>query len=301
MAATTFAALKAKNDPLVISALDWAVMLHPWAAGCSYMPTAITDSSGVLQALPSGWVSAGEIQQKAGADLTPDIKTSEIDGYGSGPARRIIPTSEGFQVDYTAQEWTATNLGMYHNMDLSSVATAPGVGFRARKSAQLSVRYWSVLLIGFDGSPGQEIYPWFAYGKMTASKRNKMSGQQGSELGMPMTLSMLYDNVWGDAYDFGVAGVGWDAIAPGAGFGPTPTSITVSPSTATMTAGQQIQLVVLDNNGFDRTSACAFVSGTPAKATVTTGGRITAVASGTSTITATYGALTPATCAVTVS
>lgn len=65
-------------------------------------------------------------------------------------------------------------------------------------------------------------------------------------------------------------------------------SIDMTPATATVAVAATRQLTVIDSNGFDVTASTVFVSGTPAKATVSGGGLVTGVASGTSTITATY-------------
>ncbi|WP_280393041.1 Ig-like domain-containing protein [Nocardia wallacei] len=301
MAPTTFSALKDKRDPLVFSALDWLVLLHPWSEGCPYMPTDLTDASGVLQTLPAGWVTAGEIQKKAGIDLTPDTKSEDVEGYGSSAPRRTIVTGEGFQIDYTGQEWRKINLEMYHNTDLSTVSAVPGKGFKARKTTQLTARYYSAILLAYDGMPTEEIMPFFEYGKVSVTKRNKMSGQQGAELGLPMTLTAYEDSAWGSLYDFGVCGAGFDAVAADAGFVGAATAIEVTPATATLPVGGQVQLLVIDDNGFDRTAECTWASSNTARATVDATGRVTAVATGTAaTITATLGALND-TAAVTVS
>ncbi|KIU18488.1 hypothetical protein TL10_02405 [Mycolicibacterium llatzerense] len=50
-----------------------------------------------------------------------------------------------------------------------------------------------------------------------------------------------------------------------------------------------MQLKAEDNHGADRTAAATWVSATPAKATVSSTGKVTPVATGTTDITATYG------------
>ncbi len=300
MPATTFLALKDKRDPLVISALDWLVALHPWSAGASYFPTDLTDASGVLQALPNGWLTSGEIQKAAGVSLAPDLTTAEVEGYGSSGPRRVIPTAEKFTIDYFAQEWRKINLQIWHNTDLSTAAATPGKGFRATKTSALNVFYYSALVVARDANPTGDLYPYFMFPKVMVSKRAAMAGQTGKELGLPATMTILDDADFGGLYDFGVAGAGFDSIATDAGFLGAPASINVVPATLTLAVGETAQLTVTDSNGFNRTSEATYVSGTPAKATVDASGRVTAVATGTSTVTATLGALTD-TCAVTVS
>lgn len=83
-------------------------------------------------------------------------------------------------------------------------------------------------------------------------------------------------------------------------------SIKVTPPTAAIVGTGTKQLTATDSNGFDITTACAWTSGTTAKATVGSAtGLVTGVAAGTSTITATYtppgGSALTSTCLVTVS
>lgn len=304
MTATTFLALKGKNDSLVLSALDWLVMLHPWSAGASYMPADLCDSSGVLQALPAGWDTSGEIQKAAAVSLAPELTTVPIEGYGSSGPRRVIPTAETMTIDYIAQETRKINLGIYHNVDLSTTSATPGKGFSYSKTSALNNFEYSAILIARDQNASGDVYVWFKFPRVQVSKKAAMQGQTGKELGLPFTFTILDDADYGSGdggvYDFGISGAGFDSIALDAGFLSTPSSVSVSPSAATLITGEMLQLVVTDSNGYDRTAECTWDSSTPADATVSDSGRVTAVATGSSTITATLGALSD-TCAITVS
>lgn len=81
------------------------------------------------------------------------------------------------------------------------------------------------------------------------------------------------------------------------------TSINMLPATSTKAAGQTTQLAVTatyaDASTATVTEDCAFVSSDPTKATVSATGLITFVATGASTITATYGGKTDTTVATT--
>ncbi|WP_036560590.1 Ig-like domain-containing protein [Nocardia brasiliensis] len=300
MAATTFLELKDKQDPLVMSALDWLVCLHDWAPGASYFPTDLTDSSGVLQTLPAGWKTSGELQKAAAVSLAPDTQTATIDGYGSPMPRREIMTGEMLSIDYVAQEWRKINLELAHNMSLATVTAEPGKGFRARKLPTLDVRYYSALVIAKDTNSSGALYPFFMYPKCSVKKRGAMQGQVGKELGLPFTLGILDDPVFGGSYDFGIAGAGFDSIAATAGFVGAATAISVTPPATTLAVGEQLQLLVIDDNGFDRTAECTYGTSNAGRATVTPTGRVTAVAVGSAaTITATLGALSD-TSAITV-
>lgn len=316
MSVALFQQLKGKNDPLVTVPLNSMVALHPWSPGATYIPANICDpTSGALQGLQPGWSTGGELQKKAGIDITPDRKTSDVEGAGSLVPRRTVITSEGVSIDYTAQEWRKVNMSVFYGVDMSQVWVNPTSGeWRAHKSASPIQQYFSMIVLAFDGLPSSEVYPFWIFPKVACPKVGKISLVDGSEMAFPSTLTIYEDNAYvssdgyvGPLYDFGVAGLGNIALAKDAGFTQV-TSITVSPSTKTLTHSpvQTQQLTVTDSNGLDVTAWCSFSSGTPADATVSAGGFVTAVATGSSVITASYtpyGATTAltGTCTVTVS
>lgn len=78
------------------------------------------------------------------------------------------------------------------------------------------------------------------------------------------------------------------------------TTITVAPATSTKAAGSTTQLTVTGSDGVDLTAVADYSTSNATKATVTDTGLVSFVATGTATITASYGGHT-ATCAVTVS
>jgi len=229
MSVTDFLTLKAKNDPLVTAPLNSLVLLHKWSSGAAYIPTSITDSTGALQALPggaTGWRTAGELQKKAGLDMTPNQKNTDIEGLGSAAPRRTIATSQGLDLDFTAQEWRKVNMEMFYGTDLSAITADPVSGeWRGHKSASLTQQYWSAIVLAFDGIPGSEVYPFWIYPKLAVTKTGKISLQDGSEIAFPSTLTVYNDTAFissdgvkAPLYDFGVAGIGNLALAPSAGF-----------------------------------------------------------------------------------
>ncbi|HMH59211.1 MAG TPA: Ig-like domain-containing protein [Galbitalea sp.] len=311
-----FQQMKDKQDPLVLAPLNSLVFAHKWSIGADYIPDNICDpETGELLTLPVDWLTLGELQKKAGVDMTPDQKTSDVEGLGSLPARRTITTSEGLAIDFTAQEWRKVNTELYYGTDLSSTwANAVSGEWRGHKMVQSTSDYWSIIVLAFDGIVGSEIYPFWIFPKVMNTKAGKMSLADGSEIAFPSTLTCYQDaayvssdGVVGSFYDFGVSGVGNIPLAKIGGFMEV-TDITVSPSTATLAhspAGTK-QLTVTDSNGRDVTAYSTFTSGTPDDATVSASGLVTAVAAGSSVITASYTpdgadeALTD-TCTVTVS
>lgn len=296
----TILSLKDKNDDLVIVPGDLTVIACRWGDGA--IPTAITSTAaGTLMPLPAGWFSAGEIDKKAGADITPDSQTAPIEGYGSMVPRRVVKTSESVTLDFTAQESRKVNFGMFWGMDLSSATADATTGeWQVKKTAQSNVEYFSVILIAQDGAAGNEIYPYWIFPKMSVTKSGKIGFQVDGALSMPISLTAYEDPAFGGYVAFGQAGKGNQALNGAAGFLPPATSITVAPATKTLAVAATQQLTVTDNNGTDVTSQVTYSTSAAAKATVSASGLITGVATGSATITATLGSLT-GTCAVTVS
>ncbi|WP_067891200.1 Ig-like domain-containing protein [Nocardia vaccinii] len=309
-----FQQMKDKQDPLVFAPLNSLAFAHKWSIGASYIPQHICDpTTGALLPLPQGWQTLGELQKKAGVDMTPDVKTSDVEGLGSLAPRRTIKTSEGLAIDYTAQEWRKVNHELYSGADLSDTwANSTSGEWRGHKMISSTSDYWSLIVIAFDGIVGSEYYPYWILPKLANTKPGKVSLADGSEIAFPQTLTCYQDSAFvssdgvvGSFYDFGVAGVGNIPLAKLGGFMQV-TAITVSPSTATLAVAGTQQLKVTDSNGKDVTAWSTFSSGTPADATVSSSGLVTAVATGSSVITASYtpdGATTAltGTCNVTVS
>ncbi|MDG3012457.1 Ig-like domain-containing protein [Rhodococcus sp. D2-41] len=298
MANVTYASLVDKNDNLVIVPRQLAVLVAPYSTP---IPAALTDATGLV-GLPAGWSKAGQISREK-AELAMDGKTDSIQGYGSMVPRRVIKTEESMQFNFSSQELKKLNYELFFGQDLSDVQVDGNGEWRAYKSAAADIMYYSVILIGRDGGGALEVFPYWIFPKMSASSSGSVSLEMAKALEFPISLNAYEDPTFGPEGSYvayGMAGRGNIAIADQAGFGQPITAITVTPSTKTLAAAATQQLAVKDSNNVDRTALAAYESSDPAKATVTAGGLVTGVATGSATITATYQGKT-ASCAITVS
>lgn len=205
MSAKDFYQLKDKNDSLLFAALDVAVLLAPYGTA---LPTGLVDSRGKLKELDPAFKSVGEIEKKAGVDLAPDMKTEGVEGYGSPGTRRDFIADESFDIDFTAQESRLDTMGLYYDLDTSGVVAQANSGFYAKKRRAARPREYSALLIGIDGDPGNEIYPWWIFPKVTMSKKGKQSLSETNVLTWQMTLSAKMDPTFGSLFGFGLCGPG---------------------------------------------------------------------------------------------
>lgn len=188
--------------------------------------------------------------------------------------------SEGYKSELvTAQKLNINAEGMVKGeKSLSTVTPDPGTAFLRAKGKQIGydnivqIRYWRT-----DDLPE-------AFSHFFAVKWTDVGGSNEDLQKFTATLS----------------GRGKPEAISKPQAPETATDIDVSPNAVTLDVGETVQLVVLDDNGVNRTAEAEFTSGNPARATVSPTGLVTAVATGSAaTITVEVGALSD-TCAVTV-
>lgn len=230
----TILSLKDKNDDLVIVPQDLAMLIAPHGTA---IPDKITvDTEGTLVPFP-GFRSAGELQKKGGAGIAPDSKTTDIEGYGSLPARRTVKTSEGFSLDAVFQELRDIAVSLWLDVDTTDILVDENGEWRIVKGAQSSVRYWSVILIGQDGSAGSEKYPYLIVPKCSVTKSEKYTFQMDAEIALGVTLTAYEDNDFGGYVAFGMAGKGNQTLAIDAGFGEQASEVQTVTISGTPTGG----------------------------------------------------------------
>ncbi|MBS4103269.1 phage tail tube protein [Tsukamurella paurometabola] len=214
----TVKSLKDKNDDLVVVAGDMAMIATKYKKGA--IPTSITDASGVLIPLPVDWESAGELEQKAGAKVSPNTKTTDILGYGSLPARRVVKTSEAVELAVTAQEARKINQAMFWGTDPDADFDVDPVSGEVKmlKSASAKMTYWSVILIGHDDGTYGDVYPFWIFPKMTVTKADSVTLSMEDAVSYPLTLTAFEDADFGGYVATGWAGPGAKALNAAAGF-----------------------------------------------------------------------------------
>jgi hypothetical protein len=286
------------NPDLEIAVLDWAIYLAPKSTA---MPDDFTDSSGAILPLAAEFVPVGNLDKKAGTKLATAINSTPVETYGEQGPTRIIRKSRDTTVDFTMQQTSMVSAGAYWGQDFSDVMpdAASGETHLVISESAFNVEY-AIVMIGFDGEEDSEIYTIVDSGRATLSKSGDITYSDDNIAMYPVTLQFLRSKTLGYATRITYAGPGWVPLAPAAGFYPAVSGVSVTPATKTLAVLATQQLTVLDSNGIDRTAVATYVSGTPATATVSSTGLITAVASGSTTVTATYATFTD-TCVVTVS
>lgn len=216
--AEVFREIKAKQDELVLAATDIAAIVFPY--GTDVGPI-VDDTTGALLPLVPGGMSLGEIQKQAGVELSPEMSTEGVSGYGSRAQRRVFVTEEGFTVNLTVQEITKIAYQMFMSIEDADIETTAKVT-RMQKRASGTVKYWTLVLIAKDLVRSGEVFPYWIFPKVAITNKGQMSLAEASEMGMPLTFTVFEED--GLQFEIGLGGPGWPELAEKAGFAVTVTT-----------------------------------------------------------------------------
>lgn len=264
--------LKDKRDSLVLVPTNLAVLVRPWEPNATPI-TSVMASGSLIDFKAQGYQPLGEIEQKAGVDMSPDVKFSDILGYGSRASRRRIKQSETTNFGVTVQEARKIAYQVALSATDSDVVVDSTTGeFYIKKDSSGDQLYWDVLAIAYDGKAGDEIFPWWWYPKMGVDKPGKKQLQMDDALSEPIALTAFEDDENG-LYTFGIAGQGWTDLSVAAGFSgaaAAPYTVTIGGSptggTFTLSVGAQTTAAIAYN-----ATASAVQSALAALSTVGTG------------------------------
>ena len=214
--ATDIKSLKEKFDPLVIMARDAVVLAAPYG---TTIPSGITTApDGTVMSMPPGWRSAGELDQKTGLTITPDLKTVEVRGYGSLGPRRVVPTEENVTLSFGAQESKALNLEMFWGTNFSDVQPNANGETLVKKGYSGALKYWSLIVIGQDENEFGLVLPYWQFPKVTVTKKDAIKLGMEDALVYPLTFTAFEDEAYGGFVGIGHAGAGFVATSAAGGF-----------------------------------------------------------------------------------
>lgn len=297
---TSFASLKDAQADLAFAPLNLTVLLAPYSTSPAETLESPTDGS---LDVPAEYLSVGHFEKAAGLTLGTDIQSQDIEAYGEADPIRTIISRRKTTIDFSMYQNQRNVLELIWTQDFSGVDPSAFGGVVLEAPSTPKNKYYRAILIGQDDRDGREIWIYWLLPKVKLESVDNQSFNDDNVLVYKPTLVAFKDDTLGYSVAQGFAGPGWRDVVHLSGFGDALTSISAASSTETVTAAAGAshtkQLVITGNNGINYTGDCVFTSATPAKATVSSTGLVTGVASGSSVITATKGALT-ATVTVTV-
>jgi hypothetical protein len=301
------------QSDLELASADAAVLLRP-SFGATVLTNLEDSSLGGLDStkLPitgsGSFVTVGNWTKSEGVSLTNNPTVNKIMSHGKGGPTALIPSEAEKSIVFTPQEFKLINLKNswgFADSDVSSVS-AKG-GFTIQIPELPGIFGWQAVLLSRTLYNGKDVIKYWIMNKCFVGDRKNVDLKDSTTIDHGYTLTaQTHPSVPGYPVIFGMCGAGVVDLATATNdysVYPKATGITVTPTTfaGTVAAGANHtkQLAVADNNGADRTATATYVSDTPAKATVSSTGLITSVASGTANVTATWNGLS-AVCAVTV-
>lgn len=260
-------------------------------------------TTGELVIPDDGFVIGLHRKQRGGA-LSNAQTLNDVMAHGEGGPTLQIPTERRIGIGLEPYETHRQNLENYWGADWSDVESDASGGVTMRVPSLPLNKLSRVALLGrwdYDGDPA---YIAWIGNRVNIAETSEQSVVDSDVIGYPYTMNFQgVDEHDGDPFIIDIFGPGWVKMqaAADAGFATAISSITVTPPNATLDLSdlETQQLKVEDSNGNDRTNQATYESDTESVVTVSTGGVLTPVDTGTAEVTATYNGLTD-TCTVTV-
>ncbi|OYN81777.1 Ig-like domain-containing protein [Mycolicibacterium sphagni] len=295
-----FYTIKDAQADLALAPLNLTVLLAPYATTPALTLESPTDGS---LTIPDGYKSVGHFEKQAGLTLGNEFDSKDIDAYGEPEPIRTIINKKTTTFDFAMFQNQRNVLELIHTADFSHVEPSAFGGIVLESPKVPKNIYYRAILVGLDDRNDREVWLYWLMPKVKLDKLDNQTFNDDNVLTYKPTLKAFKDDTLGYSVAQGFAGPGWRDIVALAGFGRALTALTITPGTGSVTAAtgasHTVQLLVEGDNGINYTPDVKFTSSAPTKATVSASGLVTGVASGTTTITATKGALT-ATATITV-
>ena len=215
----SFSTVKAAERSLLLKPLDAAIFLadHYTAA-----PTAYTDVSSALKALPADFEPVGLISKKDGVTFGRKVDSERTESYGEAEPTRIDMVSIEHSLEFSPQQVSRLTLELTTRADLSTVTAGANGEVRFAEPTSLSVRYYSALAIAKDGDDAEPIFV-FRYMPMVAlTDTGDQVWDMADTIPPKVTMTPFRDDTAGFAVEHAFGGLGWKNIAAKAGFAAAP-------------------------------------------------------------------------------
>lgn len=294
-----FETIRDAQADLIRANLHFAVLFDNSNNDC---PTTLEDPTTGDLDVPDTAESTGIIEKKAGVSLTHNIDSTDVEGYGEADPVRTIISKRSVQFDAEYLETNKVVLEKFWGtiFDETNLTVSDQGGVTVVAPTLPKNLYYRAYLVSTDDVNGEDLFAYYIMPRVKLTKVDNQDSKDDNAYSYKMTFQAFRDNEMGFSILQGWCGPGWRLLVDKTGFVTAATGITAAPSTITVAAAGTHQITVTASNGINRTPDATFVSSAPTKATVSSSGMVTGVASGTATITVTWGSFT-ATVAVTVS
>lgn len=282
-----FETVRAAQQDLVLAQLSLAVLFAPMSS--TGLTTVEDPATGDLVDLPD-YRSAGILQKDAGVSITSNIDSSDIEGYGEvEPVRTIITKrTTAFNASFIETNREVIEKFWGVELDGSNLTVSAKGGVTVKAPVRPKNIFYRCILLGQDEVNGEDLFPYWILPRVKLTDVDNLDAKDDDAIQYSMTFQAFRDPELGFSVLQGWCGPGWRLLVDKTGFVAVPTDIVATPATATIAAAATQQITVTASNGINRTPDCTYSSSVPAKATVSSTGLVTGVATGSTVITVSY-------------
>lgn len=302
-----FETVRAAKADLVLANLHFAVLFDD--SRNAAVSSLETPADGSLF-MPATAQSAGIIEKAAGVSLTNEMDSKDIEGYGEAEPVRSIISKRTVQFEAKFLETNKVVLEKYWatTFDSSSLNVSAQGGVTVKAPVLPKNLFYRAYLVATDEVNGQDLYAYYIMPRVKLVSVGNLDSKDDDAVAYTMTFQAYRDPALGFSVLQGWCGPGWRSLVAKTGFVSPAVSITVAPTTKSLTVtagvGKTQQLVVTGSNGINYTPDCTFSSATPTSVSVSATGLMTGLVVGTAiAVTATYtgaGSTMTAVCTVAV-
>lgn len=156
MTAVGFAGIENEHDELIRKAIKGGVWISDTTTDEITTTNIFDPTSGGLVVLPDGYKPLGRITD-AGVAFSRKVTETDLAGWGTNDPVRSDITADTLTVKFDAMETNAQNIALYTGVDLSTITPDGTNGsFEIPIPTDPSSRFFRMLALGVDGSPGAE-------------------------------------------------------------------------------------------------------------------------------------------------
>lgn len=208
--------VESDNRALIRKVLRAVAFLAPTSVD---LPESLTDESGALVELPTGWLPVG-IVTPDGYTFSGDVDKDEIDALGYASPVRSDIMSITRQVSFTALEYGRRHmLELLYGQDLSTVTQSAGGEVTFDEVDLPAGTEYRLLVIGDDGPASDNWLLGRGYPSVKLADRGEQSWAKEGAVETEYTLDVFTDSELGTPVRHYIAGTGAQKNATALGFG----------------------------------------------------------------------------------
>lgn len=234
--------------------------------------------------------SAGIIEKAAGVSMTHEMDSTDIEGYGEADPVRTIISKRSVKFEAKFLETNKTVLEKFWGtvFDESNLEVTETGGVTIKAPTLPKNTFYRAYLIATDDVNGEDLYAYYVMPRVKLVNVSNQDSKDNDAVSYTLTFQAYRDNNVGFSVLQGWCGPGWRKLIHKTGFVSAPTAIEATPGSATLAPAATQQISVSADNGINVTPDCTYSSSQPSKATVSSGGLVTGVSSGSATITVSF-------------